>query len=109
MANLRFVDSLNTQECIEREAKVAPELSGSLATRQAAVLIPVSPLVLLLSPVTPVRVTPPQFLREDGAVRDTLTDRQSNQAAGAEPGFCPERSVSDLGAVPQGALNLKWP
>lgn len=67
MANLRFVDYLNTREWIEREAKVARELSGGLATRRAAVLIPGSPLVLLLAPVTPVRVTPPRALREEGA------------------------------------------
>ena len=76
---------------------MALELSGCLATHRAAVLIPVSPLVLLLSPVTPVRVTPPQFLREEeGCGRQT--DRQSNGQPGpcpqSEPSFCPERSVA---------------
>ena len=64
---------------------MALELSGCLATHRAAVLIPVSPLVLLLSPVTPVRVTPPQFLREEEGC-ERQTDRQREQrAAGAEP------------------------
>lgn len=80
MANLRFVDYLNTQEWISREEKVAPELKSCLATGRAAVLIPVSPLVSALpqSPFTPVQVTAESLREGSVSERERERERKNN-------------------------------